>query len=86
MNTTQPNHRSLVLLLTLAAVALNLATPRETNALPFAGRTPANKLTASDAEDNDWFGRSVAISGNLAIVGAEREDGSGSGNDNPGAA
>ena len=31
------------------------------------------KLLASDAEANDWFGRSVSISGDYAIVGAYRE-------------
>jgi hypothetical protein len=35
------------------------------------------KLTASDAEDEDRFGASVAISGDTAIVGAYREDGAG---------
>ena len=32
------------------------------------------KLTADDAEADDWFGRSVAISGDSVIVGAEREN------------
>ncbi len=36
------------------------------------------KLTASDANTNDWFGRSVAISGNTAIVGAYGNDDAGS--------
>ncbi len=36
------------------------------------------KLTASDAQDNDQFGRSVALSGDTAIVGAHHEDGAGS--------
>jgi hypothetical protein len=35
------------------------------------------KLSASDAEDGDYFGGSVAISGNFAIVGAYSEDGAG---------
>jgi len=35
------------------------------------------KLTASDAADNDYFGGAVAISGDLAIVGARAEDGAG---------
>jgi hypothetical protein len=35
------------------------------------------KITASDAADNDYFGYSVAISGDYAIVGAPYEDGSG---------
>jgi hypothetical protein len=37
------------------------------------------KLVAPDAQANDWFGRSVAISGDYAIVGAYGEDG-GAGN------
>ena len=37
------------------------------------------KITASDAQVNDWFGFSVAISGDYAVVGAYSEDG-GSGN------
>lgn len=36
------------------------------------------KLVASDADDDDVFGVSVAISGDYALVGAEGEDGSGS--------
>jgi len=32
------------------------------------------KITASDRGENDWFGVSVAISGNYAIVGAATED------------
>ena len=39
------------------------------------------KLTASDAAEYDYFGHSVAISGNTAIVGAnlDADGGSGSG-------
>jgi hypothetical protein len=33
------------------------------------------KLTASDAQENDEFGGSVAISGDLAVAGAESEEG-----------
>ena len=36
------------------------------------------KLTADDGDDNDFFGRSVAISGNTAIVGAYLDDDKGS--------
>ncbi|MEM8494339.1 MAG: PQQ-binding-like beta-propeller repeat protein [Planctomycetota bacterium] len=36
------------------------------------------KLTASDAESGDFFGRSVAISGTTAIVGADGDDDAGS--------
>ena len=35
------------------------------------------KLVANDADAFDWFGTSVAISGDLAVVGAIREDGKG---------
>jgi hypothetical protein len=37
------------------------------------------KLTASDPASEDWFGVSVAISGNTAIVGASGNDDGGSG-------
>jgi hypothetical protein len=37
----------------------------------------ATKLTASDAENNDYFGRSVAISGDTVVVGADLEAGAG---------
>jgi hypothetical protein len=36
------------------------------------------KLTASDAEDIDFFGNAVAISGDTVVVGARSEDGAGS--------
>ena len=36
------------------------------------------KLTASDAQGGDFFGQSVAISGDTAVVGAYREDAGGS--------
>ena len=32
------------------------------------------KLTASDAADNDWFGFSVCLSGDVAVVGAQSAD------------
>jgi len=35
------------------------------------------KLTASDTEDGDYFGHSLSISGDYAIVGAHYEDGTG---------
>lgn len=37
------------------------------------------KLTADDATENDWFGHSVAIAGDIAIVGAYYQGGTGSG-------
>ena len=39
--------------------------------------TQIAKLTASDAAPNDYFGSSVAIDGNFAIVGASRDDDNG---------
>ncbi len=36
--------------------------------------TQAQKLVASDRAPGDWYGRSVAISGNYAVVGAYQED------------
>ncbi|CAK8712594.1 hypothetical protein GMJAKD_01855 [Candidatus Electrothrix aarhusensis] len=41
--------------------------------------TQQTKLTASDAQEDDYFGCSVAIDGNIAVVGAYGEDG-GAGN------
>ena len=32
------------------------------------------KLTASDAQEHDWFGFGVTVSGDTAVVGAQRED------------
>jgi len=42
-----------------------------------ASWTQQVKLTASDAQSNDEFGWSVSIDGDYAIVGAHKEDGSG---------
>ena len=36
------------------------------------------KLTASDAEASDYFGYDVSVSGDVAVIGAYRDDGSGS--------
>lgn len=47
------------------------------HAIPFPDRTPGNKLTASDAADDDEFGYSIAQSGDLLVVGAHLEDGPG---------
>ncbi len=44
------------------------------------------KLTASDAQANDLFGGSVAVSGDTAVVGAMTEDAAGGINDDFGAA
>ena len=40
---------------------------------------PEDKIVADDAASSDYFGRSVAISGNYAIVGAPFDDDGGSG-------
>ena len=58
-----------VLIGLVVAVALGL--PSSANAGWFS---EVKKLTAADAQDNDLFGWSVAISGDTAIVGAERGD------------
>jgi hypothetical protein len=39
--------------------------------------TEQQKLTASDAEAGDWFGSAVAVDGDTAIIGAERDDDNG---------
>ena len=44
------------------------------------------KLTASDAQPGDFFGQSVAVSGDTAVVGAVLEDAGGSPTDNFGGA
>jgi len=41
--------------------------------------TQQAKLMASDAVDGDYFGISVAVSGDTAVIGADREDTGGSG-------
>jgi len=40
--------------------------------------TEQPKLAASDGEEGDWFGSSVALNGNTALVGAPWDDGKGS--------
>ena len=44
----------------------------------WANATEDAKLTASDATEGDFFGNSVAISGDTVVVGAERNDDGGS--------
>ncbi len=55
-------------------LALALALPGGANAVSFS---EVKKLIASDAQGADWFGHSVALSGNNAIVGAHQEDAGG---------
>ena len=48
-----------------------------------AGTMPVTedaKLTAKDADDVDWFGFSVGLSGDTAVVGAREDDHAGGGN------
>jgi hypothetical protein len=40
----------------------------------WANMTETTKLAASDASPEDWFGNSVSLSGNYAVVGAQRHD------------
>jgi len=40
--------------------------------------TESNKIVASDGADFDWFGISVSISGDYALVGASKDDDNGS--------
>ena len=56
------------------ALAVGALIVRPTFAVPYAETA---KLTAADAAANDQFGFSVAISGNIAIVGAHRDDDAG---------
>ncbi|MCB1232568.1 MAG: hypothetical protein KDN19_20135, partial [Verrucomicrobiae bacterium] len=39
--------------------------------------TQLAKLTAADGTDSDWFGDSVSLSGNLALIGAPQDDAAG---------
>ena len=39
-----------------------------------SGWDQVGKLTASDAAADDWFGYSVSISGDVAVVGANQDD------------
>src|SRR5690606_24105684 len=39
-----------------------------------SGQVQQAKLLASDAQANDWFGTSVAVSGDTVVVGALGED------------
>jgi len=47
----------------------------EVNVTPNFSAEAAHKLLASDAQPDDWFGYTVSISGDYAIVGATLEDG-----------
>ena len=49
----------------------------ERNAGSVNAWTEVKKLTASDAEEYDYFGFSVAVAGDVAVVGAYHEDGEG---------
>ena len=66
---------SKVVLLTGLVAGLALALPDTTEA---ASLNEIKKLTASDAQAGDVFGRSVAIDGDTSVVGACCEDTGGS--------
>ena len=61
--------------ITIPAKSGTLALENDINNIPIVGFTETQKLLASDGEANDYFGYSVAIDGNYAIVGAYAEDG-----------
>ena len=63
-----------VALLAVLAAGLALAIPDTTNA---ASLNEIKKLTASDAEADDEFGYTVAVSGDTTVVGARVEDAGG---------
>jgi len=71
-----PMNQKLSLQLSLLAVWL-VAITANLSAIPFAGRTPGNKLTASDVADNDKFAYSIAVTDRHLVVGSVVEDGSG---------
>ena len=74
-------HRTLPLVLALLATPLLLAVP-SVQAQPDRGtaQTPEQvaKLTASDAASRDFFGKSVAVDGDTAVIGAVGDDDAGS--------
>jgi len=59
------------------AVTLQLLVPIS-NADPFPNWVFSKKATASDEAENDWFGRAVAVEGDIGLVGATGKDGIGS--------
>lgn len=65
---------SKLLLLNVFFGGLLFLTPANLTALPFGGRTPANKLTASDGADDDKFGHAIAVSETHVVVGALFDD------------
>ncbi len=71
---TSPSMSRLVILMALA-MALAFALPDTTEATTF---DEVKKLTASDGQVGDDFGVSVAVSGDIAVVGANLEDAAGS--------
>jgi len=56
----------------------NLLTQVKTNKGSSRGWIEEQKLLASDGEDWDWFAHSVSISGDYALVGADRDEDMGS--------
>jgi len=63
-------------ILVAVALAVGLVVPSSSGA---ASLSEVKKLIASDAKANDWFGQSVAVSGDIAVVGAPMGDAGGVG-------
>ena len=64
--------RTHLTLILVTAICLTLATPTALGA-----QTELFKLTAADTETVDWFGHSVGVSGDVAIVGVPYDDDAG---------
>ena len=56
----------------LGMLVLCMSTPMITQAQPLYG--PEVRLQATDADNSDWFGRSVSLDGPFAVVGAPGDD------------
>ncbi len=71
MNRSHGSFQGVLQLAAPAAIAMGIWSPA------VMGQCVANeltKLTAFDAEAGDYFGRTVAISGDIAVIGAMRDD------------
>lgn len=71
---TSPHSRAA--LLAIGSFAL-LFSSISSIALPYPDRSPTNVIRASDGQDGDQFGTSVAISGDILLAGAPKKDGTG---------
>ena len=71
MNRSPGSFQGVLQLAAPAAIAMGIWSPT------VMGQCAANelaKLSAFDAEAGDWFGRTVAISGDIAVIGAMRDE------------